>query len=635
MRVLLVALLAAISYAQTDYAGVVPDKALTVKLWEALPLTEDEAKGKKCFWQQVTGNLLFGERRTKVKSPGAKGDLEPVDWRQCYYYAASFEEAIAFCEQLRSEERPPTQCFAVTQLEWKESKGKEVGMDINSSGFDSVEQAICRRACLIQNDGGRPWELRFGISSETGFGDLVRADSDKQKTPVTSYVYRCPKKEKKDAKLAEAQKRQAGRQEAILLKKLEEKAAKDAQEARLFQEFQKAGNIEFGLTKARYVGGCEFQLVPHQERVGRSLLSETPAFALGAPIMHTHKGELKNCNMFYTDKTVAERMCYATKNCHAISTGCVDGIGGSCQDSFNLRVKCGFVMNNNNDNIVASASITNTPDVWGLYEKYKDGDKPSYITGKQTYQMVCAGKPKPHIFENCDSDELAGPPSCLQSTYVVRPGDGWEPECTRYASYNKQSCTSNHYMLNCCSVTCETCGIGKKGLVVAVDPNGDKCAKFHGKGAKCKKLKACKWVGKVDWDREGKCLPAESANIVETTNIVAKILQKEPILDPNEDKCAKFHGKGAKCKKLKACKWVGKVDWDREGKCLPADGSEISVAYDASDEKKVGIRKSDAKVFKVSVFLFCLLSITIFVRKSVHPKEAITYKELSQALAEI
>eukprot|EP00493_Phyllostaurus_siculus_P000964 UN00969 len=134
MRVFIIALLAAISYAQTDYAGVVPDKALTVKLWEALPLTEDEAKGKKCFWQQVTGNLLFGERRTKVKSPGAKGDLEPVDWRQCYYYAASFEEAIAFCEQLRSEEKPPTQCFAVTQLEWKESKGKEVGMDINSSG---------------------------------------------------------------------------------------------------------------------------------------------------------------------------------------------------------------------------------------------------------------------------------------------------------------------------------------------------------------------------------------------------------------------------------------------------------------------------------------------------------------------
>ena len=126
---------------------------------------------------------------------------------------------------------------------------------------------------LRQNDGGRPWELRFGISSETGFGDLVRADSEKQKTPVTSYVYRCPKKEKQDAKLAAAQEKQAGKQEALLLKKLEEQAAKDAQEAKLFQEFQKAGNIEFGLTKARYVGGCEFQIVPEPERVGRSLLS--------------------------------------------------------------------------------------------------------------------------------------------------------------------------------------------------------------------------------------------------------------------------------------------------------------------------------------------------------------------------
>ena len=75
---------------------MVPAKALTVKLWEALPLTEDEKKGKKCFWQEVTGHLLFGERRTKAKSPGAKGDLEPVDWRQCYYYAESLEEAIAF-----------------------------------------------------------------------------------------------------------------------------------------------------------------------------------------------------------------------------------------------------------------------------------------------------------------------------------------------------------------------------------------------------------------------------------------------------------------------------------------------------------------------------------------------------------
>ena len=103
---------------------------------------------------------------------------------------------------------------------------------------------------------------------------------------------------------------------------------------------------------------------------------------------------------------------------------------------------------------------------------------------------------------------------------------------------------------------------------------------------------------------------------------------------PNGDGCAKFHGRGTKCKKQKgACKWVGKTDWDREGKCLPADGSEISVAYDASHEEKVGIRKSDARVFKVSVFLFCLLSITIFVGKFVHPKEAVTYKELSRTLS--
>jgi len=130
---------------------------------------------------------------------------------------------------------------------------------------------------------------------------------------------------------------------------------------------------------------------------------------LGKIIKTTHKEILKNCDMFYKDKAVAERMCYATKNCHAISTGCVDGEGGSlCSGSFNLRVKCGFLKNGQRPK--PSSNMNDSPDVWGLYEKHQDADPASYIAGKQTYQMVCEDKPQPHTFQNCDSDQSAGPP---------------------------------------------------------------------------------------------------------------------------------------------------------------------------------------------------------------------------------
>ena len=66
-----------------------------------------------------------------------------------------------------------------------------------------------------------------------------------------------------------------GNEAARLLKKLAEQEAQAAKEAEAFAQFQKAGNIEFGLTKARYVGGCTFQAVPQQARTGRTLLSVT------------------------------------------------------------------------------------------------------------------------------------------------------------------------------------------------------------------------------------------------------------------------------------------------------------------------------------------------------------------------
>ena len=128
--------------------------------------------------------------------------------------------------------------------------------------------------------------------------------------------------------MAKSQGKRAEKELLLLQKRLEEQAAKEAEEARLFQEFQRAGNIDFGLTEARRVGGCAFQPV-----------QDPASYALGPLINSNHKEILKNCQMFYTDKAVAEKKCYATKDCVAISTGCVDGTGGLCSQSFNIRVR--------------------------------------------------------------------------------------------------------------------------------------------------------------------------------------------------------------------------------------------------------------------------------------------------------
>jgi len=105
---------------------------------------------------------------------------------------------------------------------------------------------------------------------------------------------------------------------------------------------------------------------------------------------------------------------------------------------------------------------------------------------------------------------------------------------------------------------------------------------------------------------------------------------------PKGDGCSKYNGKGSQCKKQKGvCEWIGKMEWDPNGKCVPVQ-KEISIANAFSNEEKVGVEHHpDARFFKVFALVFCLLSMTICMGKIMFPKENVTYKELSQSLAEI
>lgn len=243
----------------------------------------------------------------------------------------------------------------------------------------------------------------------------------------------------------------------------------------------------------------------------------------------------------------------------------------------------------NNRALSASGTIATTPDIWGLYERQKAGDNPSYTQEKQSYQMVCeGGRPKPHTFVNCDSDESAGPLSCLGKTYVTRPGQGWLPECTRYFYFRQQSCTDNHYMLNCCSVTCGTCEVGKVGNVVALAVTGEGCAQFDGKGTKCKKQKGCRWTAEVEYDKDGKCVAVETDGSEEFL---------ADFLDPSDDET----------------------------------NEELLAEF---LDKKVATSNGNA-LKRLPLLFLAFLSFGFLSLRFCTTKETVTYKELSQTLAEI